>query len=191
MGLRIDNPYLWIGVILLLTVASHVLSAVGVLRSVRWLLRAPGADRPQLKDGVAYFAVKRRFRALGFVLGPLMGIFFVWVWLDARAAFDWLALSLAIFLLVGGPWMAWRSVSTDENGITRIVCGLSRRLNWSEITDVQWRARKFPSVVLRTPTRKLVIDSRYEAFEFLVEEIEDRTSGLRNTPQGFRGFWTA
>jgi len=189
--LRFDSTYLWVALILLLGAIGYVLPAVGALRFVRWLFRAPGADRPQLKDGVAYYAVKRRFRMLGFVLGPLVGIFFVWVWLDARPAFDWVALSSAIFLLVGGPWMAWRSVSTDENGITRIVCGLSRRLNWSEITDVQWRAREFPSVVLRTPTRKLVIDSRYEAFEFLVKEIGDRTSVLRERPQGFGGFWTA
>lgn len=186
---KIDSPYLWVPLLLLLAALDYVLPAVGAVLGRRWLLRAPGADRPQMKDGVAHYAVKRRFRVLGLMLGPLMGVFCVWTWLDARPATDWLALSLAILFFADGPWVAWRSVRTDENGITRTVCGFSRRLNWSEITSVQWRDPH--SVVLRTPSRKLVIDSRYEAFEFLVKEIEDRTSRLRETPPIFRGFWTA
>ena len=106
MAPKIDSPYLWVPLLLLLAAFDYVLPAVGAVLGRRWLLRAPGADRPQMKDGVAHYAVRAQVQGQGFVLGPLMGVFCVWTWLDARPATDWLALSLAILFFVGGPgWL--------------------------------------------------------------------------------------
>jgi hypothetical protein len=71
--------------------------------------------------------------------------------------------------------MASGSVRTNRTGITKKVLWHSRSLRWNEITEVLLRKKDIGAIELRAGSRKLIIESRFNAFQHLLNEIKDQT----------------
>ena len=88
---------------------------------------------------------------------------------------DAVMVSIAVVVSLGSLWLASGSVSTNASGITQKVLWRSRFFRWSDITEVRMHKKRGEANELRAGSEKIVIDSRFVAFQHLLNEIEDHT----------------
>jgi hypothetical protein len=158
-----------------LDVIRGVATVALIVYATRWLSTAKGAQVPRTRDKANVYDMKWQIRAVG-----LVGAFGCAAWLiasryDSFAARNrFLLLIPAVFLLLC-LWFAIGSVTTDQSGITKKSLWRSRSLRWDEITEVQLHKRDGGAIELHAGLRKLIIDSRFVATTYLLDEIVDRT----------------
>ena len=99
----------------------------------------------------------------------------IWSWRDHHARPDGVLIAITVAFVAAGIWLARGSVTTDQNGITKRGLWYSRSFQWKEITEVRLHKKQGGAIELRFGARKLIIDSRFDAFQHLLNEIEDRT----------------
>ena len=89
--------------------------------------------------------------------------------------FDWELVGIAGIFFLLGLWLASGSVSTTQTSITKRILWRSLSFRWDQVTEVRLHKRDGGAIELRAGTRKLIVDSRFVAFEHLLNEIQNRT----------------
>jgi hypothetical protein len=159
---------------------SFILQAVTVALIVvatRWLFGAKGATLPRIRDGTKVYGIKWQWRAVGLAGGAFWVVVLFWSWHDLRHSDGVLIAITATFVIIG-LWLGSGSVSTNQAGITKRVLWRSRSFHWGDITEIRLHKKQGEAIELRAGPQKLVVDSRFVAFEHLLNEIEDHTQLL-------------
>lgn len=162
--------------------ASSFLSAVGSVATValivivtRWLSGAKGAQIPKTRDDTTVYGIKWQWRTVGLGGAIFWIVVSIWSWHDLHSRPDRVLIAITVMFVTIGLWLASGSVITNRTGITRRGLWLSRSFQWREITEIQLRKKQAESIELRSGSRKLTIDSRFVAFQHLLNEIEHQT----------------
>ena len=161
--------------------ASSFLDVVGSIATValiaiatRWVSGAKGSQLPKTRDGASVYGVKWQWRALGFAGGVFAIVMSVWSWHDLHRP-GWGLIAISVTFLILSLWLASGSVTTNQSGITKRGLWYSRSFQWKEITEIRLHKKQGGATELRSGSQKLIIDSRFDAFQHLLNEIENRT----------------
>jgi hypothetical protein len=155
----------------IVSIATVTLIAV----ATRWLATAKGSDLPETRDGTNLYRIKWQWRAVGFI-----GRFF-WIVIcilasrDSHSRPSGVLIAITVAFVAAGLWISTGSVTTDEAGITKKGLWRNYSLQWKEITEIRLHKKQGGAIELRAGARKLVMDSRLNAFQHLLNEIEGRT----------------
>lgn len=84
-------------------------------------------------------------------------------------------IAITVAFVAMAIWLAVGSVITDQNGITKKWLWYSRSFQWKQITEIRLHSKYGGAIELRSGSGKLVIDSRVNAFQHLLNEIISRT----------------
>jgi len=160
-----------------ITFISHVATVVLIAVAIRWLFSAKGTAVPMSRHGSNVYKIKRQWRAIGFAGAAFWIAVSVWEWHDTHQLDRGMVAITGICLAIG-LWIASGLVTTTTAGITKRVLWRSTALQWGKITEVKLHKRDGGAIELRSADRKIIIDSRFNAFRHLQKEIEDRT-GLK------------
>jgi len=98
----------------------------------------------------------------------------IWSWHDLHRP-EWVLIAISVTFVILGLWLASGSVTTNQTGITKTVLWRSRSLQWGDITEIRLHKKQGGAIELRSGVQKLVIDSRFDAFQHLLDDIETRT----------------
>src|SRR5580698_2944940 len=164
-----------------LTMGSSFLSVFGTIATValiaiatRWLSGAKGSQLPKIRDGASVYGIKWQWRAIGFAGGLFAVVMSVWSWHDLHRP-EWGLIAVSATVLILSLWLASGSLTTNQNGITKRGLWYSRSFQWKEITEIRLHDKQGGAIELRSGARKVIIDSRFDASRYLLNEIEDRT----------------
>jgi hypothetical protein len=165
-----------------LTMKSTFLNAFGSIATValiaiatHWLFKAKGAQLPRAADdGTSVYGIKWQFRALGLAAVVFSLVVSVWAWHDLHRP-DRVMIAISATFVAIGLWLASGSVITSETGITKKVLWHRQSFRWSDITALRLHTKQGGAIELRAGSRKLVIDSRFDAFQHLRGDIENKT----------------
>lgn len=156
------------------SIVGSIATVALIVIATRWLSSAKGAEFPKTRDSTHIYEIKWQWRAVGFV-GGLFGIVIcVWSWYDLHSP-DGFLIAIAVIFVIAGLWLASGSIITDEAGVTKTVFFHSRSLAWKGIDEVRVHKKHGGAVELRSASRSLVIDSRLNAFQYFLKEVEERT----------------
>ncbi len=98
----------------------------------------------------------------------------IWSWHDLLHP-DTVLISMAVAFILESFWLASGSVSTNANGITKRVLWRSHFLRWADITEVRMHKKRGDAIELRAGSQIIMIDSRFAAFQHLLNEVERHT----------------
>jgi len=147
----------------------------------RWLANSKGADLPEQHADTNIYRIGRAWRGTGMASGFFGLLILIWSWYDMRHLQWGVALLSSVFFLIG-LWISAGVVITNQMEITKKVLWHSRTFVWGKITEIrQLQSRGERAIELRSGPEKLAIDFRYNAFPYLLHEIEERT-GLKSLP---------
>ncbi|NDQ57056.1 MAG: hypothetical protein GZ088_08285 [Acidipila sp.] len=142
--------------------------------ATRWIFSAKGAQLPRTRDGASLYGVKWQWRAFGFAGGAFAVVISVWSWHDLHRP-EWSLIAFSVTLLILSLWLASGLVTTNQSGITKRGIWYSRSFQWKEITEIRLHKKQGGAIELRSGSLKLIIDCRFNAFQHLLNEIENRT----------------
>jgi len=145
-----------------------------IVIATRWLFGAKGAQLPRTRDGTSIYGIKRQWRAVGLAGGVFAIVLSMWSWHDMHRP-EWVLIAISVTFVILALWLASGSVTTNQTGITKRVLWYSRSFQWKDITEIRVHKKQGGAIELRSGSQKLVIDSRFDAFQHLLNEIEDRT----------------
>jgi len=158
-----------------LSVVGSIATVALIVIATRWLSGAKGSQLPKTRDGASVYGIKWQWQTVGLVGGVFWVVVSIWSWRDHHARPDGVLIAITVAFVAAGIWLARGSVTTDQNGITKRGLWYSRSFQWKEITEVRLHKKQGGAIELRFGARKLIIDSRFDAFQHLLNEIEDRT----------------
>jgi len=153
--------------------ALQVASIVLIVVATRWLFAAKGPTLPRTRDGISVYGIKWQWRAVGFAGGAFWVVMSIWSLRDMHSRGVIIVITGAF--VAAGLWLASGSVTTNQKGITKKVLWWSRTFHWGEITEIRLYKKQIGAIELRAGGQKLAIDSRFVAFQHLLNEIEDQT----------------
>jgi hypothetical protein len=162
----------------LLDVVVSGASIALTIAAIRWLVNAKGPAVPRTIDGVSSYQIKWQWRALGFIGGALPVAISIWAWHDPHSRRDVVWMIFAAVFVAIGFCLASGSVTTDRAGIAKRTLWSSRFFKWEDVTDIRFDKRDIGAIEIRSGSRKIVIDTRFEAFQYLVGEIQRHTQSL-------------
>jgi hypothetical protein len=142
---------------------------------IRWVVGSRGSDVPRIRDGSNEYAVKWPWRVLGLISATFFVVLLILFWLKMHSRPSPGDIALATFFIAIGVWIASGSVSTDETGITKRGLWSPRTFQWKDITEIRFHKRDGGAIELRSAAQKIIIDTRFEAFQYLLNEIENHT----------------
>jgi hypothetical protein len=142
--------------------------------ATRWVFAAKGAESPRTTGASSIYAIKRQFRAVGLATVVFSLVVSIWSWHDLRRPY-WTLIGISVVFVVIGIWIGTGVVTTDQEGITKKVLWSSHSLGWNEITEVRFHRKQGGAIELRSGKQKLIVDSRFNAFQYLLREVEDHT----------------
>ena len=155
--------------------AGSIISIALIVIATRWLFGATGAQIPQTRGGANVYGIKWQWRAVGLGGAAFWVVATTWSWHELHSRPDGVLIAITLTFVTIGLWLATGSVSTDQTGITKRALGHPRSFLWRDITEIRLHERQGGAIELRAGPQKLVIDSRFVAFQHLLTEIEDRT----------------
>jgi hypothetical protein len=82
---------------------------------------------------------------------------------------------MAVAFILGSFWLASGSVTTNATGITKRVLWRSHFFRWADITELRMYKKRGDALELRAGSQTMIIDSRFVAFQHLLNEIERHT----------------
>ena len=157
-----------------LSVLGSAATVALIVVATRWLVGVKGAPLPKSRNGTSVYGIKWHIRALGLASVILSVTFSVWSQQEHYHV-EWEMAATAIVFFVLGVWLASGSVSTTQTSITKRVLWRSLSFRWDQITEVRLHKKDGGAIELRAGPRKLIVDSRFVAFEHLLNEIRSRT----------------
>ncbi len=159
----------------LLSVIGSIATVALIAVATRWLSGARGSQLPKTRDGASVYGIKWQWRAVGLLGAVFWVIVSIWSWHDQHARPDGVLLGITVVFVVAGLWLASGSITTNQTGITKKGLWHSLSFQWKDITEVRLHKKQGGAIELRSGPQKLVIDSRFDAFQHLLNEIEDHT----------------
>jgi hypothetical protein len=162
------------------SVLASIATVALIVVATRWLAEAKGSPLPKTRDGLSVYGVKWRWRVVGLLGGVFSVTISVWSWHDLHRP-EWGLIGISTTFVVVGIWLATGCVMTGPSGITKKCLWSTRSLPWKDITEVRLHKKHGGAIELRSGALKLIVDSRFDAFQHLLNEIEDRTQ-MRPTP---------
>jgi hypothetical protein len=157
-----------------LEVVGSIATVALIAIATRWVSSAEGSQLPKARDGASLYGIKWQWRAVGFAGGILAVVMSVWSWHDLHRP-DWGLIAISVTFLILSIWLASGSVTTNQNGITKNGLWYSRFFQWQEIAEIRLHKKQGGAIELRSGGRKLIIDSRFNAFQHLLNDIEAHT----------------
>jgi hypothetical protein len=157
-----------------LSIIGQVATVALIVIATRWVFGAKGANFPRTHDGANVYGIKWQWRVLGFAGGAFWIVLSICSLHDRRSTYWTFIIVSAVFVLIG-LWIASGAVTTDQNSITKRVLWHSQSFRWCDITELRLHTKQGGTIELRAGPRKLVIDSRFVAFQHLLKEIEYQT----------------
>jgi hypothetical protein len=161
---------------------SSILSIVGsaatialIAAATRWLVKAKGRAVPRIREGNSEYGIKWQWRVLGLVGAFFWVALLIWIWRDLHSRPGPVEIEIAVLFVAVGVWLANGSVSTNDTGITKRSLWSSSSFQWKEITEVRLHKRDGGAIEVRSDVRKIVIDTRFEASQYLLNEIKIHT----------------
>jgi Bacterial PH domain len=159
-----------------ITFVGQVATVTLIAVATRWLLTVKGDQLPKVHGGISVYRTKWQWRILGLTGGLLFTILAVKIPVNMATVAGWISLAafpalalLAFWLAIGG------SVTIDQSGITKKGLLRSQSLRWGDITELRLHTKQGGAIKLCAGLQKLVIDSRFSAFQHLLNEIKDQT----------------
>jgi hypothetical protein len=143
--------------------------------ATRWLTLAKGSPLPKTRDGVNVYRIKLPWRVVGLGGGAFWVVFLIWSWSEQPSRPDGVLIGITISFVGAGLWLASGSVTTNQLGITKKGLWKSDSLQWKDITHVRLQKKQGGAIELCSGARKVIVDSRFDAYQHLLREIEDRT----------------
>jgi hypothetical protein len=159
----------------LLSVIGSIATVALIAVATRWLSSAKGSPLPKTRDGASVYGIKWQWRAVGLVGAVFWIIVSIWSWHDQHTRPDGVLIGITVAFVAAGLWLASGSITTNQTGITKKGLWHSHSFLWKDITEVRLRKKQGGAIELRSGAQKLVIDSRFDAFQHLLNEIEDHT----------------
>jgi len=120
------------------------------------------------------YRIMWQWRAVAWVGVVFWVVVSAWSWRDERRLNPVLG-TIAIASILGATAIGSGSVTTNETGILKKTLWRKTSFQWPEITHVLLHRKRGLAVELRGGDKKLVVDSRFNGFQNLLKEIEDRT----------------
>lgn len=158
----------------MVSILSSAATIVLIVVITRWLSSAQGAQSPRTKGDLNVYGIKWPLKALAVIAVVFCVVLSFWFWRDGHHP-DWTMIGItALFVTIGFP-LGTGSVETNQAGIRKVGVWRSRFFRWSEITEIRLHTKQGGAIELRADSRKLIVDSRFIAFQHLLKEIEDRT----------------
>jgi hypothetical protein len=158
-----------------LSVVGSIATVALIAVATRWLSSAEGEQFPKALGGASVYGIKWQWRAIGLVGGIFWAALSIWSWFDRYSSPDGLLIAISLVFVMAGLWLASGSVITNQVGITKRSLWHSRSFQWKDITEIRVYKKQGGAIELRSGSRKLVIDSRFDAFQHLLSEIENHT----------------
>ena len=158
--------------------ASVMLQATTIalfVGAMHWVLEAKGRLLPKINGDGNFYDLKWQWRAVGAAGGLLFVAMAIWGWSSLPANRHGAAVVVTMLFVLDGLWLATGSVTTDHEGITKRGLWGSRSLAWSEIAEIRVHQNQRGTIELRARSQQLRIDHRINAFQHLLNEIENRT----------------
>ncbi len=155
-------------------VVSSAVTVALIVALTRWLSDAKGATLPTIRDGISVYQIKWQWRALSVVAVSFWSGVVIWSWHDLHHP-DTVLVSMAVAFTLASFWLASGSVSTNASGITKRVLWRSHFFRWADITGVRMHKKRGDAIELRAGSQIMMIDSRFTAFQHLLNEIERHT----------------
>src|SRR5581483_5390439 len=134
-----------------------------------------GSLFPTTRDGASLYRIKWQWRAVGLVGAVFWVVVSIWSSLEQHSRPDAVLIGITVAFVIAGLWLASGSVTTNQTGITKKGLWHSHSFQWKDITEVRLHKKRGVAIELRSGGQKLVIDSRLDAFQHLLNEIEDQT----------------
>lgn len=159
---------------LFLSIAGSIAAVALIAVATRWLSGAKGSSVPKIHDGASIYGVKWQWRTVGIVGGAFWVAVSIWSWRDEHSP-DGILIAITVMFVTAGLWIASGSVTTNQSGITKRGLWRAKSFCWKEITEVRLHRKQGGAIELRSGSRKLVIDSRFDAFQHLLNEIKNQT----------------
>ena len=157
------------------SIVSSILTVTLIAAATRWLAAAKGSELPETRDGINLYRIKWQWRAVAFAGGFLGITLCILASRDFQSRPSEVLIGIAVAFVAACVWIAIGSVTTDQSGITKKGLWRNFSLQWNEITEIRLHQKQRGAIELRAGAQKLVVDSRLNAFQHLLSEIEDRT----------------
>lgn len=158
-----------------LSVVGSIAAVALIVIATRWLSAAKGAQLPKAREGASIYGIKWQWRTVGLVGGVFWVAVSIWSWRDLHSRPDGVLIAITLAFVSVGLWVASGSVTTNQTGITKRSLWHSRYFQWKDITEIRLHKKQGGAIELRSGSQKLIIDSRFDAFQHLLNEIQDRT----------------
>jgi hypothetical protein len=156
---------------LLADILSGTATVALITTATRWLSNTKGNEFPETHGVTSIYSIGRPWRVVGIASATFAALLSAWVSYDLRSRPDGGTITISVLFVAMGLWLASGLVITDQAGITKKVFWYSRTLPWSEITEIRLlRKRGETAIELRSGPRKMVIDFRFNAFQYLLRE---------------------
>ncbi|MGB9242229.1 MAG: hypothetical protein WCC03_02670 [Candidatus Acidiferrales bacterium] len=157
------------------SIVSSIATVTLIAVATRWLATAKGSDLPENRDGINFYRIKWQWRAVGLVGGFFAIAICILVSRDSHSRPNGVLIGITVVFVAACLSITTGSVTTDQAGITKKGLWRNYSLQWKAITEIRLHKKQGGAIELRATAQKLVIDSRLNAFQHLLNEIEDRT----------------
>jgi hypothetical protein len=156
------------------SVIGQVATVALIVIATRWIVGAKGADSPRTRDGASVYATKWQWRAIATVAGAFSIVVLIGSWRDRHSP-PWTFIIMSIVFVLMGLWFASGTVTTNQSAITKRIFWHSQSFRWGDITELRLHTKQGGAIELRAGRQKIVIDSRFIAFQHLLKEIQGQT----------------
>jgi hypothetical protein len=157
------------------SIVSSIATVTLITVATRWIATAKGSDLPEIRDGINSYRIKWQWRAVGFI----GGFFWIAIWIlasrESHSRPSGVLIGFTLAFTAACLSITTGSVTTNQTGITKKGLWRNYYLHWKEITEIRLHKKQGGAIELRAGAQKLVIDSRLNAFQHLLNEIKDHT----------------
>jgi hypothetical protein len=156
-----------------ISIIGQIITATLIVIATRWLTQAKGTSCPIVQENAHVYTVKWQLRLMGIIVVIFCVSLLLWFWHDfiSVSLRGRVLLIIPLSVILIGLWGTYGKVVTDGRGIKKEGLLHSTSLRWEEITAVQLHNRHGGAIEVRTASQKIIIDFRFNALEYLLEEI--------------------
>jgi hypothetical protein len=157
------------------SIVSSIATVTLIAVATRWLAAAKGSDLPETRVGINLYRIKWQRRAVGLVGGFFAIAICILASRDSHSRPNGVLIGITVALVAACLSITTGSVTTDQTGITKKGLWRNYSFQWKEITEIRLHKKQGGAIELHAGARKLVLDSRLNGFQHLLNEIKDHT----------------